>query len=131
MVKPEFPWAEDDIKIILGNTKILLIAPHGVAKKPRDDINTDQLTYRIAELLKCSAIVNDVFKRTHLDFNDIADASTHETFIPAIREVVDAPNRTLVIWVHGIDDGNLKTELLEMGVKDDVQCINCSGPNLI
>ena len=123
MVKSEFPWAEDDIKIILGNTKILLIAPHGVAKKPRDDINTDQLTYRIAERLKCSAIVNDVFKRTHLDFNDIADASTHETFIPAIREVVDAPGRTLVIWVHGIDDDNLKKEIVEMGVKDDVQCL--------
>ena len=123
MVKPEFPWAEDDIKIILGNTKILLIAPHGVAKKPRDDINTDQLTYRIAERLKCSAIVNDVFKRTDLDFNDVVHASTHSTFIPAIRGVVDAPGRTLVVWVHGIDDGNLKREIVEMGIKDEVQCL--------
>jgi hypothetical protein len=123
MARPEFLWAEDDIKIIAGNTKILLIAPHGVATKPRDDINTDQLTFRIAEMLKCSAIVNDVFRRTDLDFNDIADASTHETFIPAIREVVDAPGRTLVVWVHGIDDDNLKNEIVEMGVNDDVQCL--------
>jgi len=123
MVRPEFPWDEDGIKIITGNTKILLIAPHGVATKPRDDINTDQLTFRIAERLKCSAIINDVFKRTDQDFNDIADASTHETFIPAIRRVVDAPGRTLVIWFHGIDDDNLKRETVEMGIKDDVQCL--------
>jgi len=123
MVRPEFPWDEDGIKIITGNTKILLIAPHGVATKPRDDINTDQLTFRIAERLKCSAIINDVFKRTDQDFNDIADASTHETFIPAIRRVVDAPGWTLVIWFHGIDDDNLKRETVEMGIKDDVQCL--------
>lgn len=130
MAKPKSPWTDDDIKIITGDTKILLIAPHGVATKPRDDSNTDQLTYRIAERLKCSAIVNDVFKRTHLDFNDIADASTHDTFIPAIRKVVDAPGRTLVLWVHGIDDDNLKREIVEMGIKDDVQClIGCGQPD--
>ena len=123
MAKPKSPWTDDDIKIITGDTKILLIAPHGVATKPRDDSNTDQLTYRIAERLKCSAIVNDVFKRTHLDFNDIADASTHDTFISAIRKVVDGPGRTLVVWVHGIDDDNLKREIVEMGIKDDVQCL--------
>ena len=100
-----------------------MIAPHGVATRPRDDINTDKLTYRITERMKCSAIVNDLFKRTDLDFNDIADASTHETFIPAIRKVVDTPGRTLVVWVHGIDDDNLKNEIVEMGVKDDVQCL--------
>lgn len=123
MAKPESPLAENDIKIIAGDTKILLIAPHGVATKPRDDINTDKLTHRIAERLKCSAIVNDVFKRTDLDFNDIDDASAHETFISTIREIVDAPGRALVIWVHGIDDDNLKRETVEMGIKDDVQCL--------
>ena len=74
MVKPGSISDENDIKIIAGNTKILLIAPHGVATKPRDDINADKLTYRIAKRMKCSTIVNDVFKRTDLDFNDIADA---------------------------------------------------------
>jgi len=123
MVRPGFPRDENDIKIISGKTNILLIAPHGVATKPRDDINTDQLTFRIAERLKYSAIVNDVFKRTDLDFNDIADASTHSKFIPAIRKVVDAPGRALVVWVHGIDDDNLKNEIVEMGIKDDVQCL--------
>jgi hypothetical protein len=123
MAKPELPWADGDIKIITGNTNILLIAPHGVATKPKDDINTDKLTYRIAERMKCSAIVNDVFKRTLLDFNNIAVATTHKTFISAIRKVVDAPNPTLVIWVHGIDDSNLKREIVEMGIKKDVQCL--------
>jgi hypothetical protein len=123
MARSKLPWDEDDIKIIDGNTDILLIAPHGVATKPRDDINTDRLTFRIAERLKCSVIVNDVFKRTDLDFNDVVHASTHSTFIPAIRKVVDAPDHTLVIWVHGIDDGNLKREIVEMGIEDDVQCL--------
>ena len=58
-----------------------------------------------------------------MDFNDVADALTHNTFIPAIREVVDAPGRTLVVWVHGIDDDNLKGEIVEMGVKNEVQCL--------
>ena len=44
MAIPESPWAEDEIKIIAGNTKVLMIAPHGVATKPKDDINTDKLT---------------------------------------------------------------------------------------
>ncbi len=123
MVRPQSPLDKNDIKIISGDTNILLIAPHGVATRPRDDINTEQLTFRIAERLKCSAIVNDVFKRTVLDFNDAAHTSTHETFIPAIRKVVEVPGRTLVIWVHGIDDGNLEREIVEMGVKDDVQCL--------
>jgi hypothetical protein len=123
MVRPQSPLDKNDIKIISGDTNILLIAPHGVATRPRDDINTEQLTFRIAERLKCSAIVNDVFKRTDLDFNDIAIASAHKTFIPAIRKVVDAPDHTLVIWVHGIDDGNLKTEIAEMDVKKNVQCL--------
>ena len=123
MAKSPQPQAENDIKIIAGNTKILLIAPHGVATKPKDDINTDKLTYRIAERMKCSAIVNDVVKRTRLDFNNIAEASTHNTFIAAIREVVDSPNPTLVIWIHGIGNDKLKTEIAEMGVNDNVQCL--------
>ena len=123
MAKLESPWTENDIKIISGNTDLLLIAPHGVATKPMDDINTDTLTFRIAERLKCSAIVNDVFKRTDLDFNDVAHASTHEIFIPAIREFLDAPGHTLVVWIHGIGDDNLKMEIAEMGVNKNVRCL--------
>jgi len=123
MAKPESQRIQDDIKIIRGDTNLLLIAPHGVATKPKDDINTDKLTYKIAEQLKCSAIVNDAFKRIRLDFNNIADASNHKTFIPAIRKVVDASNPTLVIWVHGIDDDNLKNEIVEMGVNGNIQCL--------
>ena len=86
MARAELLRTQDDIKIINGNTGILLIAPHGRAKRPRYDINTDKLTYKIAERLKCSAIVNDIFKRTDIDFNDIVEASFHKTFIPAIKK---------------------------------------------
>jgi hypothetical protein len=35
-----------------------------------------------------------------------------------------------VVWVHGIDDDNLKRESVEMGIKDDVQClIGCGQPD--
>jgi len=123
MARTESTWGNNDIKIIIGSTDVLLIAPHGILTKPKDDINTDRLTFKIAERLKCSAIVNDVFKRIDLDFNDIEEASAHKTFIPAIRKVVDAHNPTLVVWIHGIDDDNLKREIAEMGVNDNVQCL--------
>lgn len=112
-----------DITIIKGHPKLLLIAPHGVAAKPKDDINTDKLTYKIAQQLKCSAIVNDVFQRRGLDFNNVKQASKHGKFITAIREVADTPDHTLVVWVHGIDSDNLAREIAAIGVADDVQCL--------
>jgi hypothetical protein len=101
----------------------LLIAPHGVATIPKDDINTDKLTYKIAQRLKCSAIVNDVFRRKNLDFNNVDQASKHDKFIPAIRDIVDTPGHTLVVWIHGIGRDNLKRETAAMGVADDIQCL--------
>jgi len=89
-------------------------------------------SYDLLKKYKESGWINSfgrgAYKRTDLDFNDIADASTHNTFIPAVRNVVDAPGRTLVIWVHGIDDDNLKNEIVEMGIKKDVQCLIGYGP---
>jgi len=112
-----------DIKVIKGRPGLLLIAPHGVAARPKDDINTDKLTYKIANRLKCCAIVNDVFRRKDIDFNKVRQASKHDTFISAIGEIVDAPGHTLVVWVHGIGSHNLKREVAAMGAADGVQCL--------
>lgn len=114
---------QKDITIITGRPGLLLIAPHGVATRPKDDINTDKLTYKIAQRLKCSAIVNDVFSRKNLDFNNVSQASKHQNFVAAMRAIVDAPGLTLVVWVHGIDRHNLAREIAAMGVKDDIQCL--------
>ena len=112
-----------DIKLIPGNSRLLLIAPHGVATKPKDDINTDKLTLKIAEKLNCRAIVNDVISRLYLDFNKVNEAQKYDKFIDALKKVLAIPGPTLVVWIHGIDDHNLKTEIQQLLVKEDVQCL--------
>ena len=111
-----------NIKRIPGDPRLLLIAPHGVATFPKDDINTDKLTLKIAEKLKCSAIVNDVISRLYLDLNKIIEASKHKQFISAIENAVKTDGPTLVVWIHGIGKDNLETEIQKLGVKKDIQC---------
>jgi hypothetical protein len=41
----------------------------------------------------------------------------------AIRQIVDVFEPTMVIWLHGISDGNLKRELIAMGVDAMVHCL--------
>jgi len=120
---PSQSLAKYDINTISGIPRLLLIAPHGVATTPQDDINTDKLTLKIAEKLKCSAIVNDVISRLYLDFNKVNEASKHKKFISVIDNVLKAPGPTLVVWIHGIDNDNLKTEIKELKIKENVQCL--------
>lgn len=89
-----------DIKIIPGDTRILLIAPHGVMG---DDDNTDLLTFEIQDRLKCFAIVNDAIPRSKINFNSVKSAAKHPTFLDAIKKVANAPGHTLVVWIHGGD----------------------------
>jgi len=112
-----------DINTIPGDPRLLLIAPHGVATKPQDDINTDKLTLKIAKKLKCSAIVNDVISRLYLDFNKVDEADKHDKFIPDIKEVLKLPGPTLVVWIHGIGAENLKNEIKALGVENNLQCL--------
>jgi hypothetical protein len=93
---------KDDIKIIPGHTHILLIAPHGRASKPRDDINTDKIIFAAAEMLGCYAIVNDVFSKDDLDFNSIESAKSHPLFIDTIKTVVNA-DKIPVCYAFGKD----------------------------
>jgi len=100
-----------------------LIAPHGIATKPRDDINTDKLAIKIAEKLNCRAIVNDVISRLYLDLNKVNEASKHKQFISAIESAVKTPGPTLVVWIHGIDEKNLKKEIQKLRAKKNIQCL--------
>ena len=59
--KPESQWTEGDISIRTGNCNVLLIAPHG---RPEDDTNTGKLTWEIAELLDCYAVINEKYIKT-------------------------------------------------------------------
>lgn len=121
-------WTKDVLKINEKDPRLLLIAPHGVATKPQDDINTDKLVIKIAERLnakglECSTIVNDVISRLYLDFNKVNEASKHTQFISAIESAVKPPAPTLVVWIHGIGDDNLKKEIQKLRVKKNIQCL--------
>ncbi len=106
------------IKLIEGTTDILLIAPHRPVYEgePKNDENTWPIVERSAHHLGCSAIINTVYrkpdkknpvsvKNKRLDLNLIEDAERHPTFLDSIRTVVNSPGKTLVVWVHGADDG--------------------------
>ncbi len=115
-------WTKDVLKINKKDPRLLLIAPHGVATKPQDDINTDKLVIKIAERLNCRVIVNDAISRLYLDLNKVNEAKKHKKFISAVENAVKTPGRTLVVWIHGIGDDNLKTEIQKLRVKEDIQC---------
>ena len=112
MVKPKSARAKSDLNIIPGDTRILLIAPHGVSVpgKKKDDINTDELTEKIANRINCSAIINNLIKRNKLDLNIISQAERHPKFIKAISNIAGKDGHTLVVWIHGAADGSVKRE---------------------
>lgn len=121
MAKGKSTFIEDDIKVIPGNSRLLLIAPHGVASRPKDDINTDILTREIVTQLGCCGIINHVFRKPRnmnapnlenkdLNLYNIAQAQMHPTFLDEIRKIVQLPGKTLVVWIHGMKDSSAKTE---------------------
>jgi len=121
MAKAKSTSIEDDIKVIFGNSSLLLIAPHGVASRPKDDINTDILTHEIVTHLGCCGIINDVFRKPRnmnapnlenkdLNLYKIAQAQMHPTFLDEIRKIVKLPGNTLVVWIHGMKNSSAKTE---------------------
>ena len=114
-------WIEDDIKVITGNSSLLIIAPHGVATQPKDDINTDILTHEIVKQLECCGIINDVFRKPRemkgpnlenkeLNLYKIEQARMHPTFLDEIRKIVKTPGKTLVLWIHGMKNSSAETE---------------------
>ena len=106
-------------RVRIRDTRILLVAPHGKATPPKDDFNTDKITLAIAKRLKCSAIVNDVFKRDGKggrDFNLGLTTPKHKQFINEIKKIVDADGHTLVVWIHGAKSNS---ENWKKGVKNN------------
>ena len=110
--------AYKDIIAIDGRKDLLLVAPHGHDK---DDENSAELTRLVALQLNCQAIVNFVFRKPRgkekpdldkhqLNLNKADQALNHPGFISALQSAVDTPERTLVIWMHGIKDENIEAE---------------------
>ena len=107
------------IKFIKGSTDVLVIAPHGIKTKPRDDKNTDAIATEITKQLGCSALINDSIKRSKRDYNNSADAETDENFIKNFKSVLDAEGPTLVLWIHGYDKDNGPALENQLGIRDN------------
>ncbi|WP_163336130.1 hypothetical protein [Desulfopila sp. IMCC35008] len=54
---------DSEFKILHGKNNIILVAPHGNMKKPRDDEWTAELTTKMQEKLGCYAVINDLYRR--------------------------------------------------------------------
>jgi len=130
----------NQLKIIEGDSRILLIAPHACIRngEPKDDENTGPITEMVARQIGCSAIINTFFHKSdnkkyrkghkpkdkeyphgleygNLNLNLIADAKLVPGYLNAIRAVIDKPGKTTAIWIHGADDNKAK----EIALKGD------------
>ncbi|BBO78018.1 hypothetical protein DSCW_54350 [Desulfosarcina widdelii] len=126
-----------EIKIHEGktNTNIILIAPHGHSD---DDENTGILTREIRKKLDCHAIVNQVYRKPKelddgtiekpskddkiLDLNNKEQAKLHHNYLEKIKNFINEPGKTQVIWIHGIKDENLAKEKEEYAY-GDAKCL--------
>jgi hypothetical protein len=117
------PETIGNIYIREGKCNVLLIAPHG---RPEDDTNTGKLTWELAELLDCYAVINEKYIKTSTagvpeadPENLIADLyKQSEANLPQVRPVfLDSVNRfkheiihryqsLYIIHVHGIATDN-------------------------
>jgi hypothetical protein len=126
-VKQDSPWTEGDISIRRGNCNVLLIAPHGHHK---NDEKTYDITRMAADELDCYAIVTEVYRKPfkkkgsnerqppdktkkwiNLNRKDQVQKYLESEFEKPLRNIVDGiieiSDKALVLWIHGIGDGNL------------------------
>jgi hypothetical protein len=107
----------DGIRFIDGSGHILVIAPHGpfIDGAYQNDLRTGVIAEEIQHRLKCTAVINDRFFKPkgpikkdaanyYLDVYRIDHAAKVPGYLDGIRDIVDAPGKTMVLWVHGIAD---------------------------
>lgn len=54
---------DSEFKILPGRNNVILVAPHGNMKKPRDDEWTAELTTKMQEELGCYVVINALYRR--------------------------------------------------------------------
>lgn len=113
-------FSRNRLKIIDGATDILLVVPHGVETRPMDDINTAALAAATAGRLQCAAVINDSIRKRDIDFNQISQAAQYDFFINALHAAADAPGPTLVVWIHGIGNQNIRKATPVPDIKDAI-----------
>jgi len=114
---------ENEISVVNGYppvVSVLVVAPHAWNKFDGQDKNftdgdydalTGEIAKRVAEKIGCKALINWDWKKESppsRNYNNKSDAEQDETFISHLKAV--GGQETLVLWIHGIDDDNLKRE---------------------
>jgi len=129
--QPETEPAPKKIDVVNPEPKVnsvLLVAPHAWNKTEgkengkdytdRDyDVRTGEIAKKVAEKIGCKALINWDWKKgdptsqrkeDERNYNDAKQAGEDKKFISHLKAV--GGQETLVLWIHGIDDDNLKGE---------------------
>ena len=97
-----------------GNPKLSVIAPHGYKG---DEPGTAQIADRMRQFLGCGAIINARVPKKERNYNRIDQANKDKTYIDALRNAAAATDgHPLAVFVHGIEDGNIKDEAKRLGI---------------
>ena len=97
----------------MGSNRILLIAPHG-----HDEPGTAEIAKDVQGFFKCSAILNKKVPKAERNYNRINQAKSDKQYVEAIRDFAKTDEYTLVVFVHGIGDGNINTEAKRLGIAE-------------
>ena len=109
-----------DIRVLKGDSDILLVAPHGLSE---DDENTDRVARQAAERLACTAIINTGLPRRQLDLNRIHDAERHPVFVKILTTALNRGGCTRVIWIHGMKDKTAAKEARFLATGEGIDCL--------
>ena len=135
---PDSPWTEGDLSIRTGNCNVLLIAPHG---HPKNDEKTCDITRLAADELLSYAIVNKTYRKPfrkkgskrpaqpnksdkEINLNRQNQVQAHlesdfeKPLLNIVEEIIREFGKALVLWIHGIGDGNLIPENSEENSQD-------------
>ena len=92
-----------------GKNNILLIAPHG---RPEDDINTGELTKKLAERLDCYAAINEKFRKPDKESEEVTNADLH---------IADLNNKKSITEAGLMADWFEEIEISKKAILDDIQ----------
>jgi hypothetical protein len=138
--KHTVPIKIDGIRILPGDTDVVVVAPHGsyeILASGKINYRNDERTGLIAEALHKQTgwltLINDAFikpdtepevspnlENKRLDLFKFEQADKVPGYLAAIKNAVDENRgKTLVIWLHGLSDRSAKTQennLINAGV---------------
>ena len=113
--KVDQPKASNTNELIYrtGKKKVLLVAPHGLKS---DEPGTAEIVDQVRQFLGCGAIINARVPKKELNYNRIDQAKNDKTYIGALRNAAAADGHSLAVFLHGIEDGNIKEESKRLGI---------------